>query len=193
MKINYARAKTLCTATEFSLLEESKPARLTQFTAAELKRKIAQARKYADKWRDQARSQAGPADRSKEKQELFSEALSRFEGRLERVSSKTASKNAPAGKAAKSTGKKVAKNTVRKAAARVAKKAAKKAAKTGAKEITQGGVKKSARPLSLKKQAKQQAIVSSTRIEASGLTSRIRGHVSARGRRNQAARESRNG
>jgi len=49
------------------------------------------------------------------------------------------------------------------------------------------------RPLSLKQQAKQNAIVSGQRIEASGLDSRVKGHVAARGRRNEAAREARNG
>lgn len=51
----------------------------------------------------------------------------------------------------------------------------------------------SKRPLSLKKQAKQKSILTSQRIDASGLNSRVRGHVSARGKRSQAARQSRNG
>lgn len=59
MKIDYTQAKKLCTANEFSLLEQCKPQALTKFREAELKLKIRQARKLIDKWRDQARSQGG--------------------------------------------------------------------------------------------------------------------------------------
>jgi hypothetical protein len=202
MKIDYKQAKTLCTAAEFSLLEDTKPKSLTTFTAAELKRKAAQARKYSDKWREQARSQGQSTDgrgaRSQDKHELFQEALERFEARLSRVvaavpvkkaaAKKVVAKKAPAQKtpSKKAAEKKVA---ARKAAAVVApaKKAAKKAARKAGGKFTG----KSGAPDSLAKQAKQKAIGTKRRIEASGLNTRVRGHVSASGRRNQAARSAR--
>lgn len=52
---------------------------------------------------------------------------------------------------------------------------------------------RSAPPLSLKRQAKQKSILSGQRMDVSGKNSRVRDHVSAQGRRKQAARQSRNG
>lgn len=161
MKINYAHAQKLCSVTEFSLLEQCKPNTLTKFSESELKLKIKQARKLADKWRDQSRSQGGSA-RSSEKEELFSEAVSRLETRLSRKQDESPT---PGGKKRRPRGF----------------------------PPIDGGDPSDPRPLSLKQQAKQKAIVSGQRIEASGLDSRIRGHVSAQGRRNEAARDGRNG
>jgi hypothetical protein len=48
-------------------------------------------------------------------------------------------------------------------------------------------------PLSLKRQTKQKSILSGQRMDVSGKNSRVRGHVSAQGRRKQAVRQSRNG
>lgn len=161
MKIDYAHAKKLCTANEFSLLVQCKPKTLTKFTEQELKLKIKQARKIADKWRDQSRSQGG-SSRSGEKQGLFSEAVDRLETRLARKQNESAP---PGGKKRKPRGF----------------------------PPIDGGAPSGPQTLSLKQQAKQNAILSGQRIEASGLDSRIRGHVSARGRRHEAAREARNG
>jgi hypothetical protein len=173
MKIDYQNARQLCTATELSLLEDTKPKSLTKFTDAELKRKVTQARKYSDKWRELAKSQGNTSDgRSQQKHELFKEALSRFEGRL----SRTAAAAKPVPPATKAPAAKKA----------PAKKAAKKAAKSFTPPERKGGP-----VIPLGRKAKQQAIGSEMRLATSGLTSRVRGHVSARGRRDQAARSSR--
>jgi hypothetical protein len=201
MQINYQHAKALCTASEFSLLEETKPKNLTGLTEGELKRKAAQARKLSDKWRDQARSKGhstdGSAARSQQKHELFQEALVRFEARLQRVSSSTGAakkattkqavaKKAPAKKvsAKKAPAKKAPakKASAKKAPAKKA--PAKKASATKA-------ARRGAPPNPLAAQANQKGITTQRRMETSGLTSRIRGHVSARGRRSQAARSAR--
>lgn len=198
MKIDYQNARILCSATELSLLEDTKPKVLTGFTDAELKRKVAQARKYSDKWRQQAISQGqssrGSGGRSQQKHELFKEALGRFEGRLTRTAA--SAKKAPA---AKKVTKKVA--SVKAAAKKVVNKAAKKTTEKAAKKVpAKKAVKAPSPPQAVRKggpiiplgrKAEQKAIGTDMRMATSGITSRIRGHVSARGRRDQAARSSR--
>jgi hypothetical protein len=167
MRIDYPKAKKLCSPTEFELLEEAKPKNLTSFSAAELRKRISRSRKLSDKWRDQARSQGnstdGSAARSQEKHVLFQEAVERFEARLDRVT-----------------------------APPPAKKAATKASPPMPKIPVPPKVSRKSKMPGLAKQAERKAIATKLRIETSGLKSRIRGHVSARGRRAQAARESRN-
>lgn len=176
MRIDYQNARSLCTSAEFDLLLDTRPKALTALSVTQLKRKASVARRYSDKWREQAKrggnSKDGSAARSRQKHELFREALHRIEARIARIEKPVAAVS----KASKKTARKVAK------------KAAKKAVKKTASVSPKGG--KTA-VLSLSKRAKQKAITTSRRIEASGLTSRIRGHVSARGRRSQAARSSR--
>src|SRR5690606_12851834 len=87
--------------------------------------------------------------------------------------------------ATKATAAKTAKKAAKKTAAK--KTAAKKAAKLPA----PGKAKRKTAPLDLTKQAEQKAISTKRRLDTSGLTTRIRGHVSSIGRRNQAARSSR--
>lgn len=193
MQINYKTARALCTAAEFSLLEDTKPKTLTGFTTAELKRKATRARALADKWREQAKRQGNSTDgsgaRSAQKHELFNEALARLEARLARITpavptttKKAAAKKAPAKKTA---AKKVA-------AKKVAKKAAKKSPeKKGPKLPAPGKGKRKTAPIALTAHAEQNAISTKRRLDTSGITTRIRGHVSSVGRRNQAARSTR--
>ena len=172
MRIDYKKARSLCTDAEFDLLLETKPKSLTALSLAQLKRKAAVARKYSDKWREQAKRGGNPKDgsaaRSHEKHELFREALNRIEARIARIEKPVAA-----------------------AAEKKKKKTAKKSAKKSAKKTAAVSPESGKASLPLRKRAKQKAINTSRRIEASGLTSRIRGHVSARGRRDQAARSSR--
>lgn len=170
MQLNFEEARKLCTAAEFSLLQDSRPKIMTGFSGKQLKQKAAIARKYSDKWREMAmrggNSSDGSAARSKQKHALFREALSRFEARIARIGK-------PAVKAP-------------------AKKAAKKAVQKIAQKSARASIKgNSAAAMPLSKRANQKAVITSRRIAASGLTSRIRGHISASGRRNQAARSSR--
>jgi len=172
MQINYTKAKSICTDAEFKLLGFAKPRELAALKPGELKKFVPQARKYSDKWLAQSRKQGNPttgaAARSFEKHELFKEALTRFEAKLALLTAPPAPvKNAPAKKA-------VAKKAVAKKAT------AKKAVSANARGA-----------MSLAKQAKQRSIGTGLRMAASGKNSRVRGHVSAQGRRNQAARSAR--
>jgi hypothetical protein len=177
--MDYKKARSLTTESEYRLINDSKLSNITAFKPAELKKKITQARKHSDKWRQlaikQGNSTDGSAANSQRKHGFFQEALNRFEARLSKLSAPAPVKKAAAGKrpGAKTALKKV---PAKKAAARkpgVAKPASARA------------------PMSLASQAKQKSISTSLRITASGLNTRMKGHVSASGRRNQAARSSR--
>lgn len=208
MQIDYKNARTLCTDAEFRLLSETKPVPLSKLTPGELRKFIPQARKYSDKWLAQSRKQGNSTDgsgaRSFEKHEMFKEAVLRLEARMDRLANQAAAPVAKKVAAKKSAAKKAAvkkpaakKAAVKKSAAKksvanssqVRKAAAKKAAKKSAKKVAASGKVRDA--MSLAKQAKQKRIGTSKRLETSGLTSRVRGHVSAQGRRNQAARSAR--
>jgi hypothetical protein len=186
MKIDYTKAQVLCTATEFSLLTESKPAALAGMDAATLGKKVSQARRFSDKWRQQSRNQGsskdGSAARSLEKHELFKETLARFEARLAKVSAVTPVKKTDA---VRTVAKKAA---TKKASGKVAKKAVKKSTKI---PVLAKRSRKAPSPMGLASQARQKSIGTDLRISASGQNSRIRGHVGASGRRNQAALSSR--
>lgn len=200
MQINYQKAKTLCTDVEFEILTKVKPQELAKMMVGELRALVPKARKYSDKWLAQSRSQGNSTDgagaRSFAKHEFFKEALSRIEAKLAKVTmgvvaSGKAEKQTVSAKKTVTTqkvaGKKipakkvVAKKAVKTAAAKkIAKKIAKKAVSTRARNA-----------MSLANQAKQKSIGIDLRMAKSGLTSRVRGHVSAQGRRNQAARSAR--
>lgn len=190
MKIDYQNARKLCNPTELSLLEDTKPKTLTGFTDAELKKKVTQARKYSDKWRQQAISQGnstnGNGERSQQKHELFKEALDRFEGRLARTA--TPAKKAPQAPQISTKAapvKAVAKKTAKKTAKKVPAKKATKSPSPPEAPHKGGPI------IPLTRKAEQKALGTDMRMAASGLTTRVRGHVSAQGRRDQAARSSR--
>lgn len=190
MKFNYARAKSLCTESEYALVTAAKVDALSKATPAALRKLAAQARKLSDKWLGLSRKQSDAA-RSEEKHELFKNVLTRIEDKLAAAPATPAKavKNAPVKKAVK---KVTAKKTAKKAVKKIAKKVAKKAVKKAAKKVAKKAVKAvSTKPLPLARQAKQNAITTKLRVEKSGLTTRMRGHVSSQGRRNQAARSAR--
>jgi len=181
MQINYQKAKAICTEAEFNILASAKPVLLAAMKLGELRALAPKARKYSDKWLAQSRKQGNSSDgagaRSFAKHEFFKEALARVEARIEKL---TLVKPAP-DKPAKKTTKKTAKKAVAtKKAAKKAVKVAKKAASTRARSA-----------MSLATQAKKKSIGTGLRMAASGKNSRVRGHVSAQGRRNQAARSAR--
>jgi hypothetical protein len=215
MSIPYPTAKKACTAVEFTLIDLSKPANLANLRPAVLKTKIAQARKYADKWRDLVRKQQaakdGKAERSLEKQEWFTEVLTRYETKLAKVTAQEAAAKAPAKKVAPVKKAAPAKKAAPKPAAASRKKAAQKKAakkKVAAKKATatkapatkaaatKPPVKTGTRDLlALSREAKgiQKGRITAQVLDKSGLKSRVKGHVSAAGRRNQAARSARKG
>ncbi len=194
MQINYQKAKTLCTDAEFKILSSVKPTELAAMKLGELRALAPKARKYSDKWLAQSRKQGNSTDgagaRSFAKHELFKEALARVETRLDKLTvvKPVAKKNA------KKTAKKTAKKAVKKVAKKTAKKAvaSKKAVKAAVKKVAKKAASSRARSaMSLANQAKNKSIGTGLRMAASGKNSRVRGHVSAQGRRNQAARSAR--
>jgi hypothetical protein len=192
-------ARKLTTKAEMALLETSFPPALKDITPGRLKQKISRSRKLQDKYRDLAQQQRGEArgkrkakstrpakgnDNTVTKQEIFSEALARFEAQLEKLEAKAAKElarkekaaakvAAKAAKAAKTTVKKAAKKTAKKTGTAV-KRAARKATTTARKAVSSAsrGVRKAAK------------------VARSGNT-KHQGHVSSRGRRRQAKRDSR--
>lgn len=199
MQINYSKARRLCTDTEFELLTAAKPAAISKLSASELRKLLPRVRKVSDKWLAQSRAQGnssdGSAARSQEKHEIFKEVVSRLEAKLDSTPT-TSAKKTPAKKAApkkapskKATQKRAPakKAAVKKAPAK--KKVAKASGGSPAKKPTTP--KSAVAPPSAIKKAKARGIGSDLRIAASGKSSRVRGHVSAQGRRNQAARSAR--
>lgn len=204
MKINYQKAKTLCTDAEFKLLTTTKPQELAGQTPAALRKLADRARKYSDKWLQQSRKQGnsstGAGSRSFEKHELFKEAIARIEAKLAKAETTPVAKKTTAKKtvkkapAKKATAKKAPakKASAKKAAAKKATAKKATAKKAAAKKFAAKKTATRARgEMSLAKQAKQRSIGTGMRMAASGKNSRVRGHVSAQGRRNQAARASR--
>lgn len=206
MQINYPQAKTLCTEVEFQILASAKPQVLAAMKPAELRSIASKARKYSDKWLAQSRKQGNSTDgagaRSFTKHEFFKEAVARAEAKLAKLEAvkPVVKKVAKKAAAVKKTGvvkkvasakKAIAKKTVTPTAP--AKKAAsKKAKKAAAKKVAKKAVSSRARSdMSLANQAKQKSIGTGLRMATSGQSSRVRGHVSAQGRRNQAARSAR--
>lgn len=199
MTIDYPRAKKLCTETEFKLLSSVKPGPLSRMEAAALRKLSGQLRKHSDKWLQQSRRQGnsstGAAANSQVKHEMFKEALTRVEAKLLKSA-------VPAKQTVKAAVKKAApKNAAPKKAP--AKKAAPKkvpAKKAAAKKKPSASLVGKKAPsardrgaMTLAAQAKQKGRITSKRIASSGFTTRMRGHVSASGRRNQAARSARRG
>lgn len=207
MAIDFKAAKKLCTATELALLEQSKPTTLSGLSAADLRRRAGQARRYSDKWRELAIKQravvGAPVERSEAKHAFFAEAVNRFETKLSKVTAalekaKTAAKKAPV-KTKKAPAKPAQASRKKAAQKKAAKKkvAARKAAspapakKVAAKKAVVKTPPQNAAALSRENKGIQKGRVTSQILDQSGLKSRVKGHVSASGRRNQAARSSR--
>ena len=101
-QIRLSRRAELCTAAELRLVESSRRQALAELTAAQVKKKIAQARKLRDKWRDLSNRQRRLVQReqqtrerrrmpsSQQKSQLFVEVLARFEARLESLAASPA-------------------------------------------------------------------------------------------------------
>jgi hypothetical protein len=207
MAIDYKAAKKLCTAAELALLEQSKPTVLTGLSAADLRRMGGQARRYSDKWRELAIKQGAvagaPVERTQAKHAFFAEAVTRFEAKLAKLviaqeKAKAVAKKAPA-KAKKAPAKPAQASRKKAAQKKAAKKkvAARKAAspapakKAAAKKPVVKAPPENAAALSRESKGIQKGRVTSQILDKSGLNSRVKGHVSASGRRNQAARSSR--
>lgn len=205
MKVNLRGARALCTKNEFELVVASGGEGLKALSEARLKQKIVRARDLRDKYRDLLRRQrlaarrpgAKPAReganaRTESKVALFEQTLARFVERLAQV--KAAAK--------KSAAKKV---SAKKAAAKkptVSKPAARKAVPTKASAPKPQRSAKAPAPVTPLVPAVRQAAVrgfvsdkaaqSARNVRLKSINARnVQAHVSARGRRNQAKRDSR--
>lgn len=113
MKYNRNQAKALTNAKELELYDMARAPRLNKLTVKELKNLVKRSRTLRDKLTDKKRSQVrakqagakargvGPADRSKEKAELFAEVHEVFAARLEKVEAAEAKAKEKAKAAAK--------------------------------------------------------------------------------------------
>lgn len=180
--------RKLVTQAEWALLEVSFPPLLKDITPGRLKQKVTRARKLQDKYRDLARQQRGEARGKRQpkgtraaagnantvaKQEIFTEARERFEAQLAKLEAKVAKELARKAAAADKQAAKAAGKAVRKTGA------ATKRAATKATASARKAVSKSSRG------ARKAAVFTRTS------SAKHKGHVGARGRRNQARRDSR--
>jgi hypothetical protein len=181
MKINYKQASQLCNANEFRLIEQSRPNNLAPLNLREAKRREEQARNQFDKWRELSIKQdrkGGKADQAQErtraKRDLFREVLNRFEARRKKLESAES-----AGNRKKAAAKKPdVKAQKRPFSAKPASVSPAKGAPLASDSTAPGRTQRS----------RSRRRITEQRIAQSGLTTRVRGHVSARGRRAQARR-----
>lgn len=106
MKFNRNQAKVLTNDRELELFDESRAPRINKLTVKELKNFVKRSRTLRDKLRDVKRSQVrskqaaersrgvDPADRSREKAELFSQVHDAFVARLDAVEARAAKEKA---------------------------------------------------------------------------------------------------
>lgn len=210
MTVNLRSARALCTANEFDLVVASGGEGLSALSAARLKQKIVRARLLRDKYRDLLRRQrlaarrpgAKPARddanaRTESKAALFEQTLTRFAERLAQVQA------APK----KSSAKKPAANraVARKSAAKkpAARKGAPKASTAPRPAAPRSGRSPKApapvTPLVPKVRqpaargfVSDKAAQSARNVKLKSMNARnVQAHVSSRGRRNQARRDSR--
>jgi hypothetical protein len=195
MTISKPAARKLATQAEWTLLEMSYAPALKEITLGRLKQKVTRARKLQDKYRDLARQQRGEARGKRRvkgtrpaagnvntvnKQMMFAEALERFQGQLVKLEAKVAKE---AARKAKALGKRrpaAARKTTKTATRTAAKKAAgAKAPKVKAKRTALLAGSKATR-----------GVRKSAKLSRKGVAAQ-RGHIGARGKRQQARRDGR--
>jgi hypothetical protein len=199
-----AKARELCTAAELRLVRSSGQPALGKLGEAQLKKNVALARKLRDKWRDvttrqrrrvQGKRGAREADkdtRSRRKSELFTEVLARFESQLGRVTASRAA-DAPTRPVAKSPTKKKRVRGHRRVRSATREQLGEqvKERRAAQKRATQALPPKSSTGPDRYGSKGAATAANRARFKTSGLDTRIRGHVSARGRRVQARRDAR--
>ncbi len=211
MLVNLSKAKALCTAAEWQLLFMSTLKRLEGLTMAQLRAKIGRARKLRDKYRklahQQKREKRGKAsprssrrslgnENTAKKSSFFAAALGRFESRLkELVAEERAIATKNKKKPAKSSGK-GASNARRSSESQADKKPPEKPQSTNVQKVSRkpsvivamAAASSSGKPLRMKSE-RTRAMRARGRQDNANFT-KIHAHVSARGRRNQAKRDS---
>ncbi len=154
MKFNRNHAKALTNAKELELYDMARPPKVNKLSVKELNNLIKRSRTLRDKLRDVKRTQirasqaksktrgAKPADRSRDKAELFAEVHDVFVTRLEKVEAGEAKAKAkPATKKPTKTDKKIETRADR-TGVRQKLKAVKKAAKAGATPVKKPDVER---------------------------------------------------
>jgi len=200
MKVNLRSARALCTKNEFELVVASGGEGIASLSEARLKQKIVRARDLRDKYRDLLRRQrlaarrpgAKPARddanaRTGSKVVLFEQTLARFVERLAKV--KAAAKKSAAKKSAakKSAAKKPA---VKKPAA--PKPAAPKPQRSAKAPAPVTPLVPAVRQAAVRGFVSDKAAQCARNVRLKSMHARnVQAHVSARGRRNQAKRDSR--
>lgn len=219
MAIPLSKAKQVCTTSEFALVRASRKPDLNKLSPEQSKNLAGRARKAFDKWQDMERGQAragSAGERTRLKTDLFREALDRFEEKAA-TSSGTAKRAGAQSKKVRAVGHRKARAAVRKELAGASKvwgararatggkgavrKPAAKKAKSG-RAATASAAQKHRPPLkwsnllsggkftaSPDKQRAVRTRAKKARLAESGLTSRVRGQISASGKRNQARRD----
>lgn len=222
MAISLRQARPYLTSSEAELVHWSTSKRVEGLPPARLRQKLERARKLRDKYRGLAERQRREARRKQDprrgqrpaegnkatamKQQVFSETAERFEKALEaagaplkqrpkkteRKSAKKVSKKAGTGAGTapkKVTGKKVGGKKVskKKVASKTTPKKKLAAKKVVAKaQARKKATRRTALSEATERKRKQRAMLKSGQL-------RFQGHVSSRGRRNQAKRDSRGG
>lgn len=209
MSVNLRNARALCTAAEFDLVAASGGDGLKALNEARLKSKIVRARTLRDKYRDllrrqrlaARRNQNAKADRddanarTEKKAELFEQILARFVARLEKL-------QAAAARPARRTAARVPAVKSPAAERPAARKAASSVGGTVSAVPTSARSPKApalttplaprVRQAAVRGFVSDKAAQSARNVKLKSTTARnVQAHVSARGRRNQAKRDSR--
>jgi hypothetical protein len=211
MSINYARAKKLCSDAEMRLVDDARKKHVAKCSEAQLKQRIKRAKKLRDKWKDKSRDQrrqeqkkqgargVSASGRSQSKADLFGQVLECFQQHLANHSNAAGRGKADGKKQSRAKSSRDQTKAKRSAKQGSPKKTAPKKKKSVPKKVVSKSLtsmKSISNPDSFaekkpekKKQIKVQAVAKKARVKKSGLTSRIRGHVSARTRRSQGRRD----
>lgn len=184
-RFSLSRVRELCDAKEFRVVASSRGTALETAGEAGLKKNMALARKFRDKWRDVFARQRRRSHkelgfrttqgslRSREKSELFEEVFARLEAQLNKRTAKPSVRKTARAKAKKTTGAAV--RSAAKRTSAIPKRKARQAKKV------KGRPRRGER-------AEQEA-GKGTRFKSFGHFSRSSTHTSSRNRRSQARRD----
>lgn len=204
MSVNLRSARALCTAAEYGLVVASGGDGLRALSEARLKLKIVRARTLRDKYRDLLRRQrlaarrspnakAGRGDagaRTESKAALFEQILERFVARLEKLQD-AAARPAKQPAAKRPAAKRPA---AKKAASKAGgtRPAAPTAARSPKAPALTTPLEPKVRQAAVRGFVSDKAAQSARNVKLKSINARnVQAHVSARGRRNQAKRDSR--
>lgn len=204
MSVNLRSARALCTAAEYGLVVASGGDGLRALSEARLKLKIVRARTLRDKYRDLLRRQrlaarrspnakAGRGDagaRTESKAALFEQILARFVARLEKLQD-AAARPAKQPAAKRPAAKRPA---AKKAASKAGgtRPAAPTAARSPKAPALTTPLEPKVRQAAVRGFVSDKAAQSARNVRLKSINARnVQAHVSARGRRNQAKRDSR--